>query len=139
MVWDDRLSLLGPELTKAVLNSSIPVDRLDDMVTRIVATYYKFNQEEDYPEPNFSSWTKETEGNIYFGSNEGPRGIVNQHVNVMADHHILARKIAAEAIALLKNEDVLPLKKPKKIGIYGQAGPGRGPNACPDRGCNEGT
>jgi beta-glucosidase len=33
--WDQRNSLLGPRLTQAVLNSSVPIDRLDDMVTRI--------------------------------------------------------------------------------------------------------
>lgn len=34
-VWDDRLSLLGPNLTVAMLNSSVPIERLDDMTTRI--------------------------------------------------------------------------------------------------------
>lgn len=140
MAWDDRVSLLGPELTKAVLNSSVPIDRLDDMVTRIVATWYKFGQDKEYPEPNFSSWTKDTEGNIFYGSNEPPVGVVNQHVDVRGDHATLARKIAADAIALLKNENVLPLSGPLKIGIYGEdAGPGNGPNACSDRGCNQGT
>ena len=33
--WDDRLSLFGPNLTVAMLNSSIPIERLDDMTTRI--------------------------------------------------------------------------------------------------------
>lgn len=142
MVWDDRVSLLGPELTKAVLNSSIPIDRLDDMATRIVATWYKFGQDkEDYPEPNFSSWTKSSEGLLYFGSNQGPNAIVNKHLDVRGDHAKLARKIASDSIALLKNEDVLPLKKSLlKIGVYGEdAGPGKGPNACDDRGCNQGT
>lgn len=141
LVWDDRVSLLGPELTKAVLNSSIPIDRLDDMVTRIVATHYKFGQDKaDYPAPNFSSWTKSSSGLLYYGSNQGPNAIVNQHIDVRADHAKLARKIAADAIALLKNEDVLPLKKSLKIGVYGEdAGPGKGPNACDDRGCNQGT
>lgn len=140
MVWDDRVSLLGPELTKAVLNSSVPIDRLDDMVTRIVATWYKFGQDEEYPEPNFSSWVKDTEGLTYYGSNQPPYSVVNQHLDVRGDHAKLARKIAADSIALLKNEDVLPLKGQLKIGIYGEdAGPGNGPNACGDRGCNQGT
>lgn len=34
VVWDARASLLGSNLTLAVMNSSIPLDRLDDMVTR---------------------------------------------------------------------------------------------------------
>ncbi|CAZ83389.1 unnamed protein product [Tuber melanosporum] len=110
------------------------------MVTRIVATWYKFGQDDGHPEPNFSSWTKNTTGLLYYGSNEPPYAIVNKHVEARGDHATLARKIAAEAIAMLKNEDVLPLQKPMKVGVYGSdAGPGDGPNACPDRGCNQGT
>ncbi|KAG0137433.1 glycoside hydrolase family 3 protein [Tuber indicum] len=140
LVWDDRLSLMGPNFTTAALNSSVPLDRIDDMVTRIVATWYKFGQDDGHPEPNFSSWTKNTTGLLYYGSNEPPYAIVNKHVEARGDHANLARKIAAEAIAMLKNEDVLPLKKPMKVGVYGSdAGPGDGPNACPDRGCNQGT
>jgi hypothetical protein len=141
--WDDRVPLLGPRLTEAVLNSSVPIDRLDDMVTRIVATWYQLGQNKDYPEPNFSSWTKNTTGNIYYGSYEGPEGIVNQHVDVMGNHPTaIARKVAAEAIALLKNDrNTLPLKKPMKIGVYGEdaALPPGGANVCADRGCNQGT
>jgi hypothetical protein len=37
--WANGISLLGPNLTLAVLNGSVPIERLDDMVLRIVATY----------------------------------------------------------------------------------------------------
>jgi len=153
--------MLGPRLTEAVLNSSVPIERLDDMVTRIgtylldvggvsiaamltkvVAAWYQLGQDSDYPEPNFSSWSQNDTGNIYWGSYEAPVGLINQHVDVMADHPALARKIAAEAIALLKNEgQTLPLRKPMKIGVYGEdaALPAGGPNTCVDRGCNVGT
>ncbi|KAL7267678.1 hypothetical protein RUND412_009725 [Rhizina undulata] len=141
LVWDGRESLLGPKLTTAALNGSIPLDRIDDMVTRIVATWYKLGQETGYPEPNFSSWTKNTSGMIYEGSGEGPYGVVNQHLDVRGQHALLARQIAADGTALLKNTGILPLaSKPQKIGVYGSdAGPGDGPNACVDRGCNQGT
>lgn len=112
------------------------------IIVETVATWYQMGQDVEYPEPNFSSWTKNSTGNIYFGSNEPPVGIVNQHINVMDDHPRLARKIAAEAIALLKNErGTLPLKKPLRIGVYGEdsALDPAGPNVCPDRGCNNGT
>ena len=132
---------MGPNLTLAVMNSSVPLDRIDDMVTRIVATWYQLGQDEEYPAPNLSSWTKNDTGLLYPGSNEPPYAIVNQHVDVQADHAALARKIAADAISLLKNEgNVLPLGQPMKIGVYGSdAGPGDGPNACVERGCNQGT
>ena len=68
--------------------------------------------------------------------------MINQHVNVMEDHPKIARRVAAEGTALLKNDRrTLPLKKQKKIGVYGEDArldPG-GPNVCLDRGCNQGT
>lgn len=112
------------------------------MTTRIVAAWYKFRQDKGYPEINFSSWTKNTTGLIYEGSGQGPYGVVNKHVNVMDNHHIIARRVAAAGTVLLKNDNnILPLKKKsQKIGIYGEdAGPGLGPNFCADRGCNQGT
>ena len=125
-----------------MINGSLPYDRLDDMTTRIVAAWYKSGQDKNYPEINFSSWTKNTTGRIYHGSGQGPEGVVNKHVNVMENHHITARKVAAEGTVLLKNDNnLLPLKRTsQKIGIYGEdAGPGQGLNFCPDQGCNQGT
>lgn len=149
LIWADGNSLMGPTLTRAVLNSTIPVERLDDMATRIVATWYQMGQDDEKlfpPEgPNFSSWTDEEEGLIHFGAGEGETGVVNKFVDVSGDHYKVARKVAAEATVLVKNEDaVLPFKrgawKGKKIGVYGEdAGPGKGANYCKDRGCNQGT
>lgn len=149
MVWADGDSLMGPILTRAVLNSSIPIERLNDMATRIVATWYQMGQDDETKfssdGPNFSSWTNDEEGLIYFGAGEGETGIVNKFIDVSGDHFKIARKIAAEATVLVKNDDgVLPFKRGawggRKIGVYGEdAGPGRGANYCKDRGCNQGT
>lgn len=38
LTWSNGQSLLGSQLTVAVLNGSVPIERLDDMVLRIVAT-----------------------------------------------------------------------------------------------------
>jgi len=39
----------------------------------------------------------------------------------IADHHALARKVAAEGIVLLKNNGILPLKNPQSIAVIGRA------------------
>jgi len=170
--WANGESLWGPELTKSVLNGSVPVERLNDMATRIVAAWYQLGQDDEtkFPRerPNFSSWTDDKMGVLAAGSpSEQEMVEVNQFKNVQANHSIIARLVAAEGTVLLKNEDsILPLTPHGftestlklrrkvlarvtgnaqrtgkfKVGIFGDdAGPGNGPNACKDRGCNEGT
>ncbi|KAJ5595411.1 CAZyme family GH3 [Penicillium hispanicum] len=158
--WADGDSLWGSHLTRAVLNTSVPAERLNDMVTRIVAAWYHFRQdtwERPPPEgnggPNFSSWTRESIGGLHPGSSDDDTSqVVNRYVNAQGNgyhaHSIIARKVAAEGTVLLKNvNNTLPLSrtasKPNgkyRIGIYGEdAGPGQGPNHCADRGCNQGT
>ncbi|WPG97361.1 putative beta-glucosidase e [Acrodontium crateriforme] len=166
--WTDGNSLWGSQLTKAVLNSSIPVERLNDMALRVVAAWYQLGQddkskwpaEKDGGGPNFSSWTNDETGRLHPGSpNSKETGVVNKFVPVRnteegGDHDLVARKVATEGIVMVKNDDnILPLSmngtglkihgdgKKFKIGIFGEdafSNP-KGNNACDDRGCNEGT
>ena len=153
--WMDGKPLYGDQLTIAVLNHSVPLERLDDMATRIIAAWYQVGQDQwEKPPPhgkggpNFSSWTDERVGLLHPASNSTETGIVNQFVNAQGGttndppHKILARRIAAEGTVLVKNDNVLPLSRDSKsrIAIVGEdAGPGRGPNVCEDRSCNQGT
>lgn len=164
LFWSDGKSLWGSELTKSVMNGSVPLERINDMVTRIVAAWYQMGQDDkekfDPDGPNFSSWTDEEYGVEAPGSPSDQEKVrVNEYVNVMGNHSVLARRIGAEGTVLLKNENMLPMdhhgntdmrrrrmrlsKKhagKARIGIFGEdAGPGKGPNACKDRGCNQGT
>ncbi|KAF3913937.1 Beta-glucosidase [Orbilia brochopaga] len=136
----------GTYLTESIVNKTLPIERLDDMALRIVATWIQMGQHKDFPEVSFSSWTKQRDGLIYQGTQMGPVDIVNDFVDVRANHSALSQDIAAEGIVLLKNfnNTALPLndtKFPRAIMIFGSdAGPSPyGPNGCIDRGCNSGT
>jgi beta-glucosidase-like glycosyl hydrolase len=165
--WQDGKSLWGPELSKAVLNGSVPMDRLNDMVLRIVAAWYQMGQDDTrrWPNvtagggPNFSSWTNDAVGQLHPGSPSSKEvGEVNKYVPVRhtvegGDHDELARQIAREGIVLVKNEaGILPLPKSAegitksgdgklRVGIFGEDAflNDKGINSCADRGCNEGT
>jgi beta-glucosidase-like glycosyl hydrolase len=165
LFWMNGQSLWGGELTKAVFNGSVPMERLDDMVLRIVAAWYQLGQddkskwpaEKDGGGPNFSSWTNDEIGLLHPGSNDSTTGVVNKFINVQGKgkdaHSKLAHQIAAEGTILLKNVDnVLPLprdgkklskdgKSKLRVAIFGEDAynSGKGPNHCPDRACNEGT
>ncbi|KAJ5595214.1 uncharacterized protein N7459_001422 [Penicillium hispanicum] len=147
MPGDGAVPLFGDsywasELSRSVLNGSVPLDRLNDMVTRIVATWYKFGQDKDYPLPNFSANTQDRTGLIYPGALFSPSGVVNQFVNVEGDHNITARAVAREAITLLKNDDnILPLRRNDSLKVFGTDA-GANPdslNSCLDQSCDKGV
>ncbi|AEO68026.1 glycoside hydrolase family 3 protein [Thermothielavioides terrestris NRRL 8126] len=133
----------GGALTEAVLKGDVPQWRLDDMVVRIMAAYFKVHtgEYEAQPDINFSAWTNKTVGPLHPSSNQSIT-TVNEFVDVQDDHAALIREIGAKSIVLLKNTDnFLPLRDPPSIAVIGndaQDPPG-GPNACPERGCFSGT
>ncbi|KAH9868606.1 hypothetical protein J1614_007678 [Plenodomus biglobosus] len=130
------------EYSRSVLNGSIPVDRLDDSVTRILAAYFQMGQDENYPRPNFDTNTQNAEGPLYPGALFSPSGVVNEFVDVQADHAVVAREVARDAITLLKNQGgILPLRPNATLKVFGtdaEKNPD-GINSCVDQGCNKGT
>lgn len=136
------VSYWSSELSRSVLNGSVPLERLNDMVTRIVATWYQLGQDKDYPLPNFSSNTADAQGPCYPGALFSPTCITNEFVDVTGDHALVAREVSREAITMLKNENqTLPLSTGASIRVFGsdaQINPD-GANACASKACNTGT
>ena len=115
----------GAHLTAYIENGTIPEARVDDMATRILASWYLLGQDSpDYPTTNF---------NAFFPLDKA----TNEHIDVQGDHGELVREIDRSSIVLLKNVDgALPLKKPRKLVLIGSdAAPAHvaGPNGFPDQ------
>ncbi|KAH7176943.1 glycoside hydrolase superfamily [Dactylonectria macrodidyma] len=131
------------ELTRAALNGSVPMERINDMATRIVATWYQFGQDSGYPKVNFDTNTKNAVGQLYPAAwPSSPEGVVNYFVQVQDDHDVIAREIAQDAITMLKNDgNLLPLSKTRSLKVFGTGAQTNsdGANACVDRSCNKGT
>ncbi|KAK1758820.1 glycoside hydrolase superfamily [Echria macrotheca] len=115
--YNGRTVLWGPQLTSAVNNNQVSKNRLDDMVRRILASWYLLGQDKGYPN-------------------------INIKANVQSNHKENIRAVARDGIVLLKNDNgILPLQKPKKIALVGSAAVvnPKGINSCVDRGCNTGA
>ncbi|KAH8663495.1 glycoside hydrolase superfamily [Tricladium varicosporioides] len=147
MPGDGAIPFLGltywaSELSTSVLNGTVPLDRLNDMVTRIVATWYQFGQDKDFPLPNFSANTADATGPCYPAALISPTCKTNEYVNVQGDHATVAREVAREGITVLKNvNNTLPLSATAALKVFGsdaQANPD-GINACDQRNCNKGV
>lgn len=139
--FDSGFSFWGPNLTLSIINGTVPEWRLDDMVTRIMSAYYLVGRDRHSVPVNFNSWSRDTYGYQHAFAQTG-YGLINQHVDVRADHYKAIRVASAKSTVLLKNSGVLPLKgNEKNTAVFGQdAGDSQyGPNGCADHGCDNGT
>ncbi|KAI0471265.1 beta-glucosidase M [Xylaria cf. heliscus] len=99
--------LWGDELVTAVKNGSIPESRLDDMATRIIASWYQMKQDQGFPQPGVGIAPDLTK----------PHRIIDAR-NISSRQVLLDGAI--EGHVLLKNtNNALPLKKPKMLSIFG--------------------
>ncbi|CAF1521792.1 unnamed protein product [Didymodactylos carnosus] len=90
---------MGYSLLQAVQSGRISEERIDDMVTRILAPYYLVGQDQGYPTLDFSR-------------------------DVTQDHHKINRLTGTAGIILLKNtNNVLPFNadSDKHISVFGSA------------------
>ncbi len=114
--YNGKTILWGPQLNSAVSSNQVSKARLDDMAKRILAAWYLTGQSSGYPG-------------------------INIKANVQSNHKENVRAVARDGIVLLKNNGILPLKKPSKIAVIGSAAVSnpQGINSCKDRGCNTGA
>lgn len=114
--FNGRNILWGPQLNSAVNSGQVQKSRLDDMCKRILAGWYLVGQNKGYPS-------------------------INIRANVQGNHKENVRAVARDGTVLLKNDGVLPLKRPSKIAVIGSAAVvnPKGMNSCVDKGCNEGA
>ncbi|KAI0871727.1 glycoside hydrolase superfamily [Hypoxylon argillaceum] len=107
MVMPDGADFWAGNLTTAVNNGSVPESRLDDMATRILATWFKMKQEDNFPAPGLGM----------------PSDLSAPHQKVIASspkNKDVLLQGAIEGHVLLKNTNAaLPLKDPKLISLFG--------------------
>lgn len=140
-LFNTGVSYFGSNLTLAVINGTVPEWRIDDMVTRIIASLFKVGKTIDgLVETNFDSWTSQDFGFVQAAVSENWEQ-VNFDVDVRADHANHIREAGAKGTVILKNNGILPLNKPKFLTVIGEDAGGNpaGPNGCGDRGCDDGT
>ncbi|KAF9692889.1 hypothetical protein EKO04_009060 [Ascochyta lentis] len=111
-------SFWGGNITTAVNNGSLPLDRVNDMVLRIMTPYFHLNQDVDFPP--IDGYTPRLG---FFGASGYPYNFsLGPIVDVRQEqqHAQLIRDLGAAGTVLLKNTNsALPLKTPKNIGVFG--------------------
>ena len=117
--WGGGDRFWGDNLVSAVNDGSVPLERVDNMVTRLLASWYKVGQDEGFPSQ------------------------VNLDAPATGEHAANVRATARDGTVLLKNEGgILPLTA--SSGVIGVVGSGsvkgdHANNVCTDKGCNDGA
>lgn len=93
----------GANLTQAVSNGSVATSRINDMATRILASWFYSGQSQNFPA-----------NGVY------PYNVIHPIVEVRDNHAPLIRSIGAAGHVLVKNVNgTLPLKSPRFLNIFG--------------------
>lgn len=97
----------GEQLSQAVSNGSVSESRLDDMVTRIMASWYQLGQDEGFPSPGIGM----------------PQSLTAPHTIVDARNTSFKQTLldgAIEGHVLVKNvNNALPFSQPRLLSIFG--------------------
>ncbi|KAJ4860299.1 fibronectin type III-like domain-containing protein [Trichoderma breve] len=97
----------GDHLVEAVKNGSLPESRVTDMATRVIAAWYQFNQDTDFPKPGVGM----------------PSNVLDPHTIVDGRDPAAAPVLlngAIEGHVLVKNtKNTLPFKSPRMLSLFG--------------------
>ncbi|KAL6908292.1 glycoside hydrolase family 3 protein [Trichoderma evansii] len=97
----------GDHLIEAVKNGSLPESRVTDMAMRVIASWYQFNQDQDFPKPGIGM----------------PSNVLDPHEIVDGRDPAAAPVLlngAIEGHVLVKNtKNTLPLKSPRMLSLFG--------------------
>ncbi|KAF8864379.1 glycoside hydrolase [Acephala macrosclerotiorum] len=107
-------SYFGSSIAEAVNNGSVSVERLDDMVRRIMTPYYLLDRDKNYPTTDLSAVFVLMAQHGYTLDYSIPAR------DVQANHASIIRELEAAGTVLLKNANsTLLLKYPIVIGVFG--------------------
>ncbi|KAJ0119340.1 hypothetical protein J7T55_013578 [Diaporthe amygdali] len=97
----------GPKLKQAVTNGSLAESRIDDQVTRLLASWYQLGQDQGFPTPGVGI----------------PQNLAEPHTIVDARNSSFKSTLfdgAVEGHVLVKNtKNTLPLNKPRMLSVFG--------------------
>ncbi|KAF4630304.1 hypothetical protein G7Y89_g7831 [Cudoniella acicularis] len=118
---DPATSYFGANLTEAVSNGTVSVARLNDMAQRVMTPYFLLGQDKNFPTLDPSSYcVLEVEYETQLPVSERYSFCNTPARDVRSDHATIIRNLGAAGTVLLKNSNqVLPLKTPKTIGVFG--------------------
>lgn len=106
-ISSDSEGFWGSNLTAAINNGSVPLSRLDDMATRIIASWYQMGQDKNYPAPGVGMpldlYAPHT---IFDARNASSKSIILQGA---IEGHVLVKNV----------NNALPLKTPKMLSLFG--------------------
>jgi beta-glucosidase len=107
-------SYFGKNITQAVNNGSVSMERLDDMVRRIMTPYYLLRQNKGYPTVDPSAYS------VLATTYDMPLPIEPPARDVRGNHSTFIRILGAAGTVLLKNDNgTLPLQGSLNIGVFG--------------------
>ncbi|KAM5349785.1 hypothetical protein ACJ41O_006290 [Fusarium nematophilum] len=117
------LSYWGAEnVTRMIDQGLVSERRIDEMVQRIMLPYFYLHQDSNFPtvDPSLTLSMAAQRGIDISGL--GFPDVPAR--DVRGDHASLIRRMGADGVVLLKNlNNILPLKSPKNIGVFGNDAP----------------